>query len=188
MILFHFAHFPQLHSVKDNDDDDSDNEEEEPTKDADCQEDDEGEPKNTRPKKKKEDPIIVRFKDPRSKKKEKQKKRRSSRLQQSSVKVRVTRSPHILTPSQQRVMGMKTRGKKLSYSHRYAMVTDHVLTHYSVKAGIKKFGDAGSIAVSDELQQLHTKDTFTPVKATTLSSEQKKRALRLPMELGEITR
>jgi len=47
-----------------------------------------------------------------------------------------------------------------------------------VKAGIKKIGDAGSIAVSDELQQLHTKDTFTPVKARTLSSEQKKRALR----------
>ena len=132
--------------------------------------------KDTRLQKKEEDPIIVRFKDPRFKKKEKQKKRRSSRLQRHSAKV--TRSPHILIPSQQRVMGMKTRGKKLSYSHRYTMVIHHVLTHYSVKAGIKKFGAVGTIAVSDEPQQLHTKDTFTPVKATTLSPEQKKRALR----------
>ena len=116
------------------------------------------------------------FKDPVSKKKEKQKKRKSTRLQRSSAKV--IRSSHILTPFQQRVVEIKTRGKKLSYSHRYAMVIHHVLTHYSVKAGIKKFGVAGTIAVSDELQQLYTKDTFTPVETTTLSPEQKKSALR----------
>ena len=57
------------------------------------------------------------------------------------------------------------------------MVIYRVLTHYSVKAGIKKFGADGAIAASDELHQLYTKDTFTPVEATTLSPEQKKRAL-----------
>ena len=129
----------------------------------------------------KEDPIVVRFKDPRSKKKEKQKKRRSTRLQRSSAKV--TRSPHILTPSQQRVVGMKTRGKKLPNSRRYAIVIHNVLAHYSVKAGIKKFGTTGTIVVSDELHQLHTKDTFTPVKAKSISCEQKKRAFRSLMFL-----
>ena len=78
---------------------------------------------------------------------------------------------------------MKMRDKKLSYSHRYAMVVYHVLTHYSVKAGIKKFGTVGATAVSDELQQFYAKDTFTPVKAKTLSRKQKKRVLRLLMFL-----
>ena len=80
-------------------------------------------------------------------------------------------------------MGMKTRGKKLSYSYRYAIVIYHVLIHYSVNAGIKKCGAAGDTAVSDELHQLHTKVTVTPVKATTLSPEQKRRALRSLMSV-----
>ena len=149
----------------------------EPPKDADCQEDDEGEtiePKKIpgpKRKKKIQSSCDSNILDSRRRKK----KRRLSKLQRPSAKV--TRSPRILTPSQQRGIGMKTRGKKLSYSHRYTMIIHHVLTHYSIKAGIKKFGTVGTITVSDEPQQLHMKDTFTPMKITALSPEQKKRVL-----------
>ena len=107
-------------------------------------------------------------KDPRPTKK-KTTTRRLSRLQRSSNKI--IRSPNIITLSQQRVIGIKTRGKYLSYSHLYAMVVYHTLTHYSVKTGIKQFCGASANTVSDEIQQLHMKDIFTPVDKKALSRE-----------------
>ena len=71
-------------------------------------------------------------------------------------------------------MGMKTRDKKLFYSHLFAMIAHHALTYYSVRACIKTFGNFGAIVASDKLQQVQTKNTLIPVNAKILYREQKK--------------
>ena len=70
-------------------------------------------------------------------------------------------------------MGMKTRGKMLFYSHLFAMIAHHALTYYSVRAGIKIFGNSGATVASDKLQQVQTNNTLTPVNAKILYLEQK---------------
>ena len=49
----------------------------------------------------------------------------------------------------------------------------------SVKEGIKRFGDKAVQALVKELAQLHDKQTFTPLLASSLSIEEKKMALNL---------
>ena len=60
------------------------------------------------------------------------------------------------------------------------------MTQYSMKKGLKLFGDAGVEAVLSELKQIHDRDVIKPVQASSLSHEQKKKALavrRLSMTL-----
>jgi hypothetical protein len=61
----------------------------------------------------------------------------------------------------------------------------HAMTQYSLKEGLKKFKEIGEEAVSKELLQLHTRDTFKPQNAEELSTNQKKGALETIMFLKE---
>ena len=54
---------------------------------------------------------------------------------------------------------------------------------YSVKKGIRLFGDEGRKAVSKELQQMHDMVAYTPVDARTMTREQKLEALESLMFL-----
>ncbi len=47
----------------------------------------------------------------------------------------------------------------------------------SLKAGLRKFGDRGKMAVTKELTQLHEKNYFVPVDPEELSVEQKNHAM-----------
>ena len=52
-----------------------------------------------------------------------------------------------------------------------AHVTHIVMTQLSMKAGMKRWGERGTGAVSKELQQLHHRDTFEPVDPKMMTSE-----------------
>ena len=60
-----------------------------------------------------------------------------------------------------------------------------VMTQYSLKAGIEKFGADADEAILKEFSSIHLMDTFIPKKAGSLSYEQRKEALRTIMFLKE---
>ena len=51
------------------------------------------------------------------------------------------------------------------------------LTTFGLKASIKKFGDKGLLSVKKELKQMHNLTVFVPVKADSLTAEQKDKYL-----------
>ena len=55
--------------------------------------------------------------------------------------------------------------------------------NFSIRAGLKEFGDKGEKSVSNELTQLHTISTYYPVDPTTLPKQQKLDALNSLMFL-----
>jgi hypothetical protein len=59
------------------------------------------------------------------------------------------------------------------------------LMQYSIKAGLKKFGEKGEAVVTKELKQLHDMTTFYPVDSKTLTKEDKARAIASLMFLKE---
>ncbi len=56
---------------------------------------------------------------------------------------------------------------------------------YSLKAGLKKFGEVGKTAAVTELTQLHTYETYHPVHAKPLSPAEQKQALSSLMNIVE---
>jgi hypothetical protein len=62
---------------------------------------------------------------------------------------------------------------------------DVALMQYSIKAGLKKFGERGEAAVTKELKQLHDMETFFPVDASTLTKQDKAKAIASLMFLKE---
>jgi hypothetical protein len=90
--------------------------------------------------------------------------------------------PDTWTPSQQQVHSLRPR-KERDYSHMYANIMHHTMTQYSLKKGFKKFPKKAEAAVTKELLQLHTKDTFAPMNGAALTDEQKKAALESLMFL-----
>ena len=56
---------------------------------------------------------------------------------------------------------------------------------YSLKAGIKEFGDKGVDAAGKEMTQLHERNCFKPVDVSSLSDQEKKRALESLIFLTE---
>ena len=60
-----------------------------------------------------------------------------------------------------------------------------VMTQLNMKQGIKAFGEAGVDAVQAEMKQLHDKSAVKPAKASGLSREQKRAALRHLMFLKQ---
>jgi hypothetical protein len=72
-----------------------------------------------------------------------------------------------------------------SYEQTFANVVHHVMTQYSMKAGIKKFGDRGVDAAYAEMEQLHLRDTFKPVLPSGLNREEQKQALESLLFLKE---
>jgi hypothetical protein len=91
-----------------------------------------------------------------------------------------------MTPSVQQTHGLKPR-KHREYSHMFshAAAMHHAMTQYSLRKGLKKFQKVGEEAVSKELKQIHTRDTFTPQNSEELSDEQKRGALESLMFLKE---
>jgi hypothetical protein len=58
------------------------------------------------------------------------------------------------------------------YSHIHKVLESTVMTQYSMKKGIKVFGESGVNAVVEELQQLHDRKALDPKRK--LSREEKK--------------
>ena len=53
-----------------------------------------------------------------------------------------------------------------------------IMAHqYSMKKSIKLFGEKGEEATLKELKQIHDMDTYTPITASDLTYEQKRKAL-----------
>ena len=50
----------------------------------------------------------------------------------------------------------------------------YVLMKYSLKRGLNKIGEKGEMVVTEELSQLHMRDTFRPKLAKHLTKEQKR--------------
>jgi hypothetical protein len=71
--------------------------------------------------------------------------------------------PSTMAPLIQRVHRLRPR-KAREYSHMFshATVMHHAMAQYSLKKGLRKFQKVGEAAVSKELKQLHTRDTFAP--------------------------
>lgn len=60
-----------------------------------------------------------------------------------------------------------------------------IFRQYSLKKGLKEFGDRGEEAVSAELNQFHNLNCFDPIDADTLTSDQWRKALALLMFLKQ---
>ncbi len=56
---------------------------------------------------------------------------------------------------------------------------------YSLNSGIKKFGDKAYNAAYKEVGQLHHRDCFNPIDVTTLSPEEKRKALESLIFIAE---
>ena len=69
------------------------------------------------------------------------------------------------------------------YSHLHVTLEDTVMTQYSMKKGIKEFGEAGVEAVLKELQQLHDRKVLEPRQPETMTREEKRAALHYLMFL-----
>jgi hypothetical protein len=80
--------------------------------------------------------------------------------------------------------GLRPR-KPRDYSHLHTTLEHTVMTQYSVKKGLKVFGEAGVEAVLQELQQLHDRMVIRPVLPSSLSYQAKKASLVYLMFLKE---
>jgi len=56
---------------------------------------------------------------------------------------------------------------------------------YSLKAGLKKFGDKGSEAATKEMKQLHDRKVFKPIMSSELTSQERRRAMESLIFLTE---
>lgn len=59
------------------------------------------------------------------------------------------------------------------YSHLHTTLEDTVMTQFSMKRGIKEFGEARVDAVLAELQQLHDRQVLEPRQPETMTGEEK---------------
>jgi hypothetical protein len=73
--------------------------------------------------------------------------------------------------------------KERNYSHIHTMIEEIVMTQYPMHKGIKVFGDAGTRAVIEELQQLHERQVIEPCNADKMSMTEKSDALEYLMFL-----
>jgi hypothetical protein len=69
------------------------------------------------------------------------------------------------------------------YGHIHAQLENVVMTHHSIKKGLKIFGEAGADAVVSEMQQLHDQSVIEPKKANMLTRDEKHKALQYLMFL-----
>ena len=56
---------------------------------------------------------------------------------------------------------------------------------YSLKAGLKKFGDKGSEASRKEMKQLHDRKVFKPIMSSELTTQERKRVMESLIFLTE---
>ena len=78
------------------------------------------------------------------------------------------------------------------YTNRYgfqATIIHCALTELSMKRGLKKFKKKGETTVTAELEQLHRRDAFRPVRTKNIIEKQKHESLALLMfQKGETRR
>ena len=60
-----------------------------------------------------------------------------------------------------------------------------LLTTYSLKKGIEKFGQKGKEAAFGEMKQMHDRDCFRPIDPKELNAKEKSRAMESLMFLVE---
>lgn len=85
------------------------------------------------------------------------------------------------TPVKSRAYVLSFKGQRYDTSmlntndgdQAWAAVTHYVMIQFSMKAGLKHFGQRGEDAVSKELSQLYLRDTFEPLHPKDLSREEK---------------
>ena len=78
--------------------------------------------------------------------------------------------------------------KARDYSHLYTMFTSGtcmITEQMNIKKGLKAFGKLGAEAVVTEMQQLHTRQVIKPVKSSTLSKDERSKALQYLMFLKQ---
>jgi Reverse transcriptase (RNA-dependent DNA polymerase) len=75
--------------------------------------------------------------------------------------------------------------KPRDYGHLHTTLEHTVMTQYSVRKGLKIFGEAGVEAVLQELQQLHNRKVIRPVLSSSLTYQEKKASLAYLMFLKE---
>jgi hypothetical protein len=68
---------------------------------------------------------------------------------------------------------------------QYTLISHHIMTQLSMKAGMKRFKDRGEKAITTELQQLHFRDTFEPVDSKHLSKDERSQVLESHLFLKE---
>jgi hypothetical protein len=86
-------------------------------------------------------------------------------------------------PKYMRGMKIHNPRKPRDYDHAHTTLAHTVMTQYSMKKGIKEFGEAGVDAVLVELQQLHDRDVLEPQTANEMTREEKHAALNYLMFL-----
>jgi hypothetical protein len=90
---------------------------------------------------------------------------------------------HIITQC-----AIKTGLKKIKNANKEELeklMNEICMTQYSLKAGLKKFGAEGEKAITKELSQFHDMSVFEPVDATSLTADDKKKALASLLFLKE---
>ena len=75
--------------------------------------------------------------------------------------------------------------KPRDYGHLHTTLEHTVMTQYSIKKGLKVFGNAGVDAVTSELKQLHDRKVIQPVLPSKMTNEMKRNALPYLMFLKE---
>ena len=56
---------------------------------------------------------------------------------------------------------------------------------YVLHKGLKKFGNKGTKAISEEMNQLHQRNCFTPILVTSLTKDEKRKAMEALMFFTE---
>jgi len=69
------------------------------------------------------------------------------------------------------------KGNDLWNRSSTSLVNEYIMTQFNLQAGLKEFGEEGKAATMKELRQMLTRDVFKEVNYSTLTIEDKKRAL-----------
>ena len=85
--------------------------------------------------------------------------------------------PELWRPSIQASYGMRQKSKR-DADFAYNFAVHYCMTQLSLKQGIRAWGDDAINAVKKEVQQMHDKKVYKPVKVGTLTRQEKLAALR----------
>ncbi|MHA7927606.1 MAG: reverse transcriptase domain-containing protein, partial [Marinobacter sp.] len=75
--------------------------------------------------------------------------------------------------------------KPRDFGHLHAMVHNVMMTQYSMKKGLRKFGARGTSALTNELKQLHIREVLKPKYACQMTPQERAGALQYLMFLKE---
>ena len=73
--------------------------------------------------------------------------------------------------------------KSRDYGHLHTTLEYTALTQYTMERELKEFGEDGVQAVAKEMKQLHDREVIEPTKASDMTRDEKRRALRYLMFL-----